>query len=116
MREQFEKLPEISEYLNDAEWSEITGRYIAKRVNHYRSAIFLNGAWYAYQEQQRDYVCDCGFLDSVDEPLIIDNDDLKNELTRLSRILSFSGKENFLSELEYLMDKNGIPFNLRLLK
>lgn len=53
MREQFEKLPEIMEYLRDVEWSELTQRYIAKRVNHYYAATFINGAWYAFQEQQK---------------------------------------------------------------
>ena len=53
MREQFENLPEIMEYLRDVEWSELTQRYIAKRVNHYYAATFINGAWYAFQEQQK---------------------------------------------------------------
>ena len=52
-REQFEKLPEIMEYLRDVEWSELTQRYIVKRVNHYYAATFINGAWYAFQEQQK---------------------------------------------------------------
>lgn len=71
MREQFEKLPEIMEYLRDVEWSELTQRYIAKRVNHYYAATFINGAWYAFQEQQKrietifQKMDDMGMVDAV---------------------------------------------------
>ena len=66
MREEFEKLPEIMEYLRDVEWSELTQRYIAKRVNHYYAATFINGAYYAYQEQQKKINKAIEYLDSIE--------------------------------------------------
>lgn len=48
MREQFEKLPEIANVLEneDTEWSDRTRRYVGY------DADFANGAWYAFQDQQ----------------------------------------------------------------
>ena len=53
MREQFEKLPEIAEILKYNEKSyfdEATGEYVSQYS--YLSG-YLNGAWYAFQEQQQ---------------------------------------------------------------
>lgn len=50
MREQFEKLPEIAELLIEAQFDEQTGEYVS--YWSYKSG-YLNGAWYAYQEQQK---------------------------------------------------------------
>ena len=52
MREQFEKLPEIAKILN-----RNGGGYYKERTNDYHHCNlyfdkFLNGAWYAFQEQQ----------------------------------------------------------------
>ena len=52
MREQFEKLPEIAKILKYNEKSyfdEATGEYVSQYS--YLSG-YLNGAWYAFQEQQ----------------------------------------------------------------
>lgn len=51
MREQFEKLPEIAELLIEAQFDEQTGEYVS--YWSYKSG-YLNGAWYAYQEQQAE--------------------------------------------------------------
>ena len=53
MREQFEKLPEIAEILN-----KNGGGYYKEHTNDYHHCNlyfdkFLNGAWYAFQEQQK---------------------------------------------------------------
>ena len=50
MREEFEKLPEIAELLIEAQFDEQTGEYVS--YWSYKSG-YLNGAWYAYQEQQK---------------------------------------------------------------
>lgn len=50
MREQFEKLPEIAELLIEAQFDEQTGEYVS--YWSYKSG-YLNGAWYAFQEQQK---------------------------------------------------------------
>ena len=60
MREEFEKLPKIAELLIEAQFDEQTGEYVSHWS--YKSG-YLNGAYYAYQEQQKkidsmlDHVC-----------------------------------------------------------
>lgn len=50
MREQFEKLPEIAQLLIEAVFNDQTGEYVSYYA--YRTG-YLNGAWYAFQEQQK---------------------------------------------------------------
>ena len=56
MREQFEKLPEIAEGLRHCTYNESTNDYHAN-VAHDNEwewhTQFVNGAWYAFQEQQK---------------------------------------------------------------
>lgn len=55
MREQFEKLPEVASHLHNIVFDIGCGEYLPKKMGyviHEFSAYFLNGAWYAYQEQQ----------------------------------------------------------------
>ena len=54
MREQFEKLPEIEEILKsgDVFFNDVYEAYGSKS-NDDLTAGFVNGAWYAYQEQQK---------------------------------------------------------------
>ena len=55
MREQFEKLPEIKEMLlnnDELKWCYETNRYINHRVFQDAETGYINGAWYAFQEQQ----------------------------------------------------------------
>ena len=57
MREQFEKLPEIKEMLlnnDELKWCYETNRYINHRVFQDAETGYINGAWYAYQEQQEE--------------------------------------------------------------
>ena len=57
MREQFEKLPEIKEMLlnnDELKWCYETNRYINHRVFQDAETGYINGAWYAFQEQQKN--------------------------------------------------------------
>lgn len=56
MREQFEKSPEIKEMLlnnDELKWCYETNRYINHRVFQDAETGYINGAWYAFQEQQK---------------------------------------------------------------
>ena len=48
-REQFEKLPEIKAQLEYCRYSESKNKY----VSHWYNTMYINGAWYAWQEQQK---------------------------------------------------------------
>ena len=69
MREQFEKLPEIAEILN-----KNGSGYYKEHTNDYHHCNlyfdkFLNGAWYAFQEQQKKIDAVLQYLDTGDHPL-----------------------------------------------
>ena len=55
IREEFEKLTEIAEILKDEDthWCDKRGMYINQRVFQDSTTGYLNGAWYAFQEQQK---------------------------------------------------------------
>lgn len=55
MREEFEKLSEIAEHLKHGHviWSFKHQKYISEFSSMHVVACYLNGAWYAYQEQQK---------------------------------------------------------------
>ena len=54
MREQFEKLPHISLVIGFLKFSEDSNDYIRidDRIDNYALGL-VNGAWYAFQEQQK---------------------------------------------------------------
>ena len=55
-REEFEKLPEIAAHIHNVIFDIGCGEYLPKNMGyviHEFSAYFLNGAWYAFQEQQK---------------------------------------------------------------
>ena len=54
-REELEKLDEIAEILKDEDthWCDKRGMYINQRVFQDSTTGYLNGAWYAFQEQQK---------------------------------------------------------------
>lgn len=57
MREQFEKLPEIKKRLISVKFNEVLNHYESKNpvlIECLEVALFLNGAWYAYQGQQEE--------------------------------------------------------------
>ena len=56
MREGFEKLPKVAANLHNVVFDNGSNEYLPKKMGyiiHEFSAFFLNGAWYAYQEQQK---------------------------------------------------------------
>ena len=56
MREQFEKLPEIKPKLISVRFNEGLNRYESVNsvlIECIETAIFINGAWYCFQEQQK---------------------------------------------------------------
>lgn len=53
MREQFEKLPEIAERLHTVAYNEDLNQYHAAMINSGLSVKYIQGAWYAFQEQQK---------------------------------------------------------------
>ena len=56
MREQFEKLPEIAAHIHNVIFDISCDEYLPKKMGyviHEFSAYYLNGAWYAFQEQQK---------------------------------------------------------------
>lgn len=52
-REEFEKLPEIAERLHTVFYNEDLNQYHAAMFNSGLSVKYIQGAWYAFQEQQK---------------------------------------------------------------
>lgn len=53
MREQFEKMPEIAERLHTVIYNEDLNQYHAAMINSGLAVKYIQGAWYAYQDQQK---------------------------------------------------------------
>lgn len=53
MRSEFEKLPEIAKNLDVLIWFGDDNIYHSAFINLQDIVCFINGAWYAYQEQQK---------------------------------------------------------------
>ena len=70
MREQFEKLPHISLVIGFLKFSEDSNDYIRidDRIDSYALGL-VNGAWYAFQEQQTKINAVLQYLDTGDHPL-----------------------------------------------
>lgn len=68
MREEFEKLPEIAVHLNHGNvfWSESGQTYASEFQALHIVACYVNGAWYAYQEQQKKIDKAIEYLDSIE--------------------------------------------------
>ena len=54
MREQFEKLPEIADSLSEHIYFGSDNLYHSALINFQGLVNWLNGAWYAFQEQQAE--------------------------------------------------------------
>ena len=52
-REEFEKSEHLKERLAICWYDEKIGCYLSIQLCDYASASYLNGAWYAFQEQQK---------------------------------------------------------------
>ena len=70
IREEFEKLDEIAERIDDGWISFRNGAYWNKCLQ--RSDDFLNGAWYAFQEQQKKIDAVLQYLDGCHRKIEID--------------------------------------------
>ncbi|QMP81471.1 hypothetical protein [Escherichia phage vB_EcoM_APEC] len=53
MREQFEKLPEIANSLSQHIYFGDDNLYHSDLINFQKLVCWINGAWYAFQEQQK---------------------------------------------------------------
>ena len=56
-REEFEKLPNIVERLHTVFYNEDLNQYHAATINSGLSVRYIQGAWYAFQEQQKKLAC-----------------------------------------------------------
>ena len=68
-REKFEKLPEIADSLSEHIYFGGDGFYHSSLVNFQGLVNWLNGAWYAFQEQQTKMNAVLQYLDTGDHPL-----------------------------------------------
>lgn len=68
LREEFEKLPEIAERLKGSSiyWNDYQNKYQTDLVNLMPTVCYINGAWYAYQAQQKKIDAVLEFIDSDD--------------------------------------------------
>ena len=73
MREQFEKLPSIAAELENSDgelyWCDKQNQYRNNRVFQDSQTGWMNGAWYAFQEQQTKINAVLQYLDTGDHPL-----------------------------------------------
>ena len=71
MREQFEKLPEIRKIMNEngIYFMNHSGWYEARDFKDFEYEQYINGAWYAFQEQQTKINAVLQYLDTGDHPL-----------------------------------------------
>ena len=53
IREEFEKSEHLKERLEICCYDENIGCYLSIQMCDYASASYLNGAWYAFQDQQK---------------------------------------------------------------
>ena len=99
MREEFEKLPNICSLINDLIFDDDSNEYVAKIQNpfeHDSNECFVNGAWYAYQEQQK----------KIEGLVNIINTGLKIEQNMSNQIHSL--KEKIDTAIEYLDSIEGL--------
>ena len=54
-REEFEKLPEIAERLHTVFYNKDLNQYHAAMISSGLSVKYIQGAWYAFQEQQKSH-------------------------------------------------------------
>lgn len=87
MREQFEKLPEIAERLKRVWWNEDRDQYCDTGKHPSSNGAFLNGAWYAYQEQQKKIDAVLGFLSGYDQIDIENSVNLRDCVNEIQELL-----------------------------
>ena len=65
MRDQFEKLPEIADSLSEHLYFGSDNLYHSSLINFQGLVNWLNGAWYAFQEQRKKIDAALGFTEDV---------------------------------------------------
>lgn len=86
MREQFEKLPEIAEKLKQHGiwYNEQINQYTVVMFKHNQermeAIIFIGGAWYAFQEQQKKIDSVLHYLSCATNPLDVEVADIQELL------------------------------------
>lgn len=72
-REEFEKLPEIRKIMNEngIHFMSHSGWYEARDFKYFEYEQYINGAWYAYQEQQKVIN---GMLECMDDAIRLIDD------------------------------------------
>lgn len=101
-REEFEKLPEIAKILKDEDthWCDKRSIYINQRVFQDSITGYLNGAWYAFQEQQKKLDCcreeNKAHLEKIDEAWneLDDRNSKEYIIENLEKILKGNKDEN----------------------
>ena len=73
VREEFEKSEHLKERLAICWYDEKIGCYLSIQLCDYASASYLNGAWYAFQEQQKKIDALKAKLDENHRPIHIDD-------------------------------------------
>ena len=86
IRKEFERLDEIKRKLISVNFNESLNRYESKNptlIECFETALWLNGAWYAFQEQQKIIdIQECG----ATEILMIIGDSEYDDSTKIKRI------------------------------
>ena len=98
MRERFEELPEIETHLNHGNvfWSDYKKTYASEFQSLHVVACYVNGAWYAFQEQEKK-------IDAVKKMIV----SLRNEFDLWSDDTeSFDAIEAQIENLEELLNES----------
>ena len=82
MREQFEKLPRVKPILRLVKYNESADGYdpLDQKSIYEKYADWLNGAWYAFHEQQKKIDAVLKYLDTGDNPLDFNADTIQELL------------------------------------
>lgn len=96
MREQFEELPEIAKNIDKYIFCETDNEYKELDVRYALGRIKINGAWYAYQEQQKKI----GVKDELKELYRKEVDFLRNQTSKAILALYSKNKEDALNILK----------------
>lgn len=98
MREEFEKLPEIREIMNShgIRFMNHSGFYEAAEFKDFEFEQYVNGAWYAYQEQQNKI----SVKDELKELYRKEVDFLRNQTSKAILALYSENKEDALNTLK----------------
>lgn len=85
LRKQFEAMPEIETHLNHGNvfWSDENKTYASEFQSLHVVACYVNGAWYAFQEQQK--IIDMQECGATEIQMILDDNEY-NDATKLERI------------------------------